>query len=374
MKIAELRNGITDRTGRFVGDVEQRFAISDGDLLFAWSGSIVVDTWKGEPALLNQHLFKVTAESDVDQDFLRYTLVSMIPTFERIVEDQRTSMGHVKIADLKRIEIRLPPMAEQRAIAGVLGALDDKIESNRRLATTAEELGRVEFESALRPTDGARWAIAWDEVELGSVLSVLETGSRPRGGVAHYTEGVPSIGAESIVKAGHFDFGKTKYVPRDFFDAMRLGKLESGDVLLYKDGGTPGNFVPHVSMTLSGFPFEEAAINEHVYRLRISPPFSQAYLYYWLSSPRMLDEMWLRGTGAAIPGLNSSNVKELPVAVPPIELLERVQPRVDLLMDVVFQRAREARTLELLRDSLLPELLSGRLRVRDAESLLEDEL
>jgi type I restriction enzyme S subunit len=125
-------------------------------------------------------------------------------------------------------------------------------------------------------------------------------------------------------------------------------------------------------MTQSDFPFAVAAINEHVYRLRIRQPFSQAYLYYWLSSRRMLDEMWLRGTGAAIPGLNSSNVKGLPIAVPPSERLVKILPLVDNLLLDLHQRAKESRVLANLRNTLIPELLSGRLRVKESESMMEN--
>jgi type I restriction enzyme S subunit len=88
----------------------------------------------------------------------------------------------------------------------------------------------------------------------------------------------------------------------------------------------------------------------------------------------MLDEMWLRGTGAAIPGLNSSNVKELPIANPDEQLLTSVLQQVDGLISRVFAAAKESRSLQLLRDSLLPELLSGRIRVRDAELIVEEAL
>lgn len=81
------------------------------------------------------------------------------------------------------------------------------------------------------------------------------------------TSGIPSIGAESIVSLGIFDFGKTKYVPGEFYEGMKRGRIESRDVLLYKDGGRPGEYEPHVSMFGDGFPFNKCCINEHVYRL-----------------------------------------------------------------------------------------------------------
>ena len=291
---------------------------------------------------------------------------------ERIAARVNTTVQTtLNLKDLREFPVPLPPIRERRAIAGVLEALDDKIESTRRLVRLSEAVGRAELARELAGAEGQPWEHAWPDVPLGSALSLIETGDRPKGGVAGIAGGVPSVGAESIVAPGVFDFSKTKYVPRDYFERMRRGVLSSGDVLLYKDGGTPGNFIPKVSMYQDGFPFDEAVLNSHVYRLRISQPYSQGFLYYWLSSERLLDEMWLRGTGAAIPSLNSTNVKGLPLAVPPEDRLRKVLPIVDDLLALLHRTARQQRTLEQLRDALLPELLSGRLRVREAENVIE---
>jgi len=135
------------------------------------------------------------------------------------------------------------------------------------------------------------------------------------------------------------------------------------DILLYKDGGTPGSFEPHVSAFGGGFPFDDAVINEHVYRLRISEPYSQGLLYFWLNTDRLTSEMRRKGTGAAIPGLNSTNVRELPLIVPPSDLLSELAPSTDLVLKNILRLAKQSRQLELYRNALLPELLSGRVRI-----------
>jgi type I restriction enzyme S subunit len=210
---------------------------------------------------------------------------------------------------------------------------------------------------AMRSSNGS-----WREVPLGQILTTIETGSRPRGGVKGITSGIPSIGAESIVGAGIFDFSKTKFVPDDYYAALTRGRLEEGDVLLYKDGGRPGEFEPHVSLVGEGFPFRNAAINEHVYRLRVRPPHSQEFLYFWLRSDRLMEEMRRRGTGVAVPGLNSKAVKGLPIVAPDPERLARMQAILSPLMSCLLRNAQESRTLAQLRDSLLAKLLSGRLQ------------
>ena len=144
---------------------------------------------------------------------------------------------------------------------------------------------------------------------------------------------------------------------------MKRGIVHDQDVLLYKDGGRPGEFEPHVSLLGGGFPFTQFCINEHVYRLRAAKPLTQEFLYYWLSSEPVLEEMRRRGTGVAIPGLNSTAVKELAIAVPPVEVIERFSEIAAPLVSAVLVASGESRRLAQLRDALLPKLMSGELRV-----------
>jgi len=286
------------------------------------------------------------------------------------VKSQTDMADYINLADVRALSITLPGRSVQSGIADVVGAPDEKIESNRRLQQAAHDLVQAIFASTFE-RDGWPWESAGLTAALGDHLAVVETGRRPPGGVRGLNEGVPSIGAESIKRAGEFDFSKLKFVPREFFSAMRRGVLTDRDVLLYKDGGTPGNFEPHVSMVGQGFPFDEAAINEHVYRLRAKPPFSQDFLYAWLSAPATMEEMRRRGTGVAIPSLNSPNLRTMPFPQPNLETLQAAQEETEPVMTTLLQSAAESKTLADLRDALLPELLSGRLRVPVVEELVE---
>jgi len=291
----------------------------------------------------------------------------------------------------------LPPLAEQKAIAGVLGALDKKIELNRRMNATLEAMARalfqswfVDFDPVRAKLDGrqpvgmdeataelfpehleessiGKKLVGWEVNTLETTLSVLETGGRPKGGVGGITSGVPSIGAESIVGVGKFDFSKTKYVPAEFFEGMRKGHIESHDVLLYRDGGRPGEYEPHVSMFGDGFPFEKCSINEHVYRLRANERVSQEYLYFWMTSELAFAEMRIKGTGVAIPGLNSTAVRSLAVLVPPRPMVEAFTSHTAPLITRILANSKRSRTLATLRDTLLPKLLSGDLSMADVK-------
>lgn len=256
------------------------------------------------------------------------------------------------------LPLRLPPIEEQRRIAEILGAFDDLVRVNERIRLSIDRSG-VALVKELVQRHGC------DLVTLGDAASVIETGRRPRGGVRGINDGVPSIGAESIDGLGVFDFTKTKYVPADFAASMRAGVLTNRDVLVYKDGGKPGDFRPHVGMYGEGFPFARMTINEHVYRIRAADSFTEPYLYFWLSTAEALAAMRRLGTGAAIPGLNSTALKSVPVALPPENVRRDLYPALDALVAEALAAASEARRLALCRDELLPLLLSGRVRVED---------
>jgi type I restriction enzyme, S subunit len=344
------------------------FRLKEGDTLISTSaslGRVARVTEEAEGAIAYTGIIRMRPrDGRLVSDFIQYVVEDT--HFQRQVDAMGAGsvMRHFGPSHLRKMTVLAPPPKEQRAIASLLGALDDKINSNLRLNIRLDELARGLLRRLLyRPS--VPWERSWPDTTLGEVLSVLETGNRPRGGVKGIASGVPSIGAESIVGAGIFDFAKLKFIPDDYYAKLTRGRVEDRDVLLYKDGGRPGLFEPHVSMVGEGFPFREAAINEHVYRLRIKPPYSQDFLYLWLSSNRAVEEMRRRGTGVAVPGLNSKAVKALPIIAPDPEILTSVQDAIAPLITLILESAGESRTHAEIRATLLPKLISGEIRVSD---------
>lgn len=352
-----------------------------GDLLYSREGTyfgIAAEVPIGVRVCLGQRMVLIRPdENAVNFRFLRYWLNS--PIMAAYIHGFRDGSvaERLNLPTIRSLPVLIPSASEQSAIAEVLSALDGKIAVNDRIIPFVEELCRSIFcdsfsEALVSLRSGRELPAGWTVGAVGDACSVLETGRRPKGGVSGYADGVPSIGAESISRLGKFDFAKVKYVPEEFFTDMRQGILEDYDVLLYKDGGRPGNFEPHVSMFGRGFPFERMCINEHVYRIRLANPLDQAYGYFWLSSEPVMAEMRSRGTGVAIPGLNSRAVRELPVIYPTIDRLTRFNETALPMIDRALSAASESRTLAQLRDTLLPKLMSGAIRVRDAEKVVED--
>jgi len=167
----------------------------------------------------------------------------------------------------------------------------------------------------------------WVWTNLSKILSKYESGSRPKGGVQKIEQGIPSIGGEHLTSRGNFDFSKIKYVPHDFFKRMNTGVINKGDILIVKDGATTGK----VSIIRNDFPFDKAAINEHVFLCRVFDEISNYYLFYYLFSSIGQNYVKLNFKGTAQGGINLSFFKNAYIPLPPLAEQQRIVNKIEEL-------------------------------------------
>src|SRR3989338_5935946 len=172
----------------------------------------------------------------------------------------------------------------------------------------------------------------WPINPLGELLVTLESGSRPKGGVGKIPNGIPSLGGEHINRNGGFVWETPKHITREFYEGMKRGRIQCGDVLVVKDGATTGK----TATVRNNFPFREAAINEHVFLLRTDktkalPEFVGYFLFGSVGQQQILSNFH----GAAIGGIAQDFVRNVYVPLAPLAEQERI---VDLLDKVVELR------------------------------------
>lgn len=107
LKISQLRKGDTEGADIATADIPERFKIRNGDMIFSWSGSLLIRLWAGGDAALNQHLFKVTSE-EYDQWFYYHWTKHHLDNFIRIAESKAVTMGHIKRSHLKEAKCAIP--------------------------------------------------------------------------------------------------------------------------------------------------------------------------------------------------------------------------------------------------------------------------
>ena len=373
----------------------KRSQLQAGDILFSMAGVNIGKTAVVPEDILPANTNQACGIIRLDQvraqpRFIDYHLRN--PSYNLFLNNlvSQSAQPNLNLSEIRNLPIDLPPLSEQKRIAHILGTLDDKIELNRRMNATLEAMARALFQSWFVDFDPVRRnaehatpcpedsrfpdsfedseleeiPAGWNVVTLGDVLDVLETGRRPKGGVAAYKSGVPSIGAESIWGIGQFDYSKTKFIPTEFYEKTSAGRVEHEDVLLYKDGGKPGEFKPRVGLFGHGFPFEKFCINEHVFRMR-SKSVGQAYLYFAISDQKVLADFANKGGKAAIPGINQVDVRSTKILRPEYQVLASFNQQVTPWCDLIIKNSIQSRTLSNLRDALLPKLLSGEAKLAD---------
>ncbi len=108
VKIPELRKGVTDKTPRNTGeDIPEKYLLKDGDLLFSWSGTLLIEFWYDGPAILNQHLFRVEPTELCSAAFLLFALREALPRFTN--QTVGATMKHIRKAALTTVTTTLPP-------------------------------------------------------------------------------------------------------------------------------------------------------------------------------------------------------------------------------------------------------------------------
>lgn len=347
IKIAELNNGISSNTSFTQGDYGEEVFVQWDDLLFSWSGnpqtSIDVFRYRLPDGWLNQHIFKVTANIElVTKDFLYYTLKYLKPYFTQIATNkQTTGLGHVTIADLKRMSVVIPQKGIQEQITSILKAIDDKIEVNsninENLLQQAQALYKDRFVD-LKPFDG-EMPLDW---HIGTVSEIIELhdskriplSSRERANLAKI---YPYYGATSVMD----------YVDRYLFDGIYLLLGEDGTVVDSK-----------------GFPILQYVegkfwVNNHAHIITGKNGFTVETLYLLFSLTNVQSIV----TGAVQPKISQANLNKVSVVIPSEAELSAFNSIVQPIFAQIRNLRAENDRLAATRDTLLPRLMSGELDV-----------
>jgi type I restriction enzyme S subunit len=126
VKIKELRNGITEDSDRVTKSRSpENYILDDGDVVFSWSASLVLDLWSEGEAFLNQHLFKVTSQ-EYPRWFFYLWIDHHIRLFRHIAEAKKTTMGHIKRSDLKEAKVSIPSEDELEKISEKMKPIFEK--------------------------------------------------------------------------------------------------------------------------------------------------------------------------------------------------------------------------------------------------------
>lgn len=298
----------------------------------------------------------------------------------------------LKCQDVPNFRLPIPPLPEQRAIAHILGTLDDKIELNRQMNETLEAMARAIFKSWFVDFDPVRAKAEGRDTGLPEEIAELFPDSFEETEVGEVPKGWKYCSAETVADVG---IGKTP--PRkesEWFstnpDDIRWASIrdmgESGTYILdtteYLTSEAVDKFnirlVPNNTVLLSfkltigrvTLTDGEITTNEAIAHFKLYDEFhlSNEYLYLYLQK---FDYTKLGSTSSIAQAVNSKTIKAMPILVPEESVITEFTGRFVSIFDKIKMNQRESRTLAELRDTLLPKLISGELRVNDLKINME---
>ena len=328
------------------------------------------------PALIVQRVARLRGSDRLDTRFLSY-VIGCHDFAQHILSVQTgTAVPHISAQQIKEFEFLLPHVHEQRAIAHILGTLDDKIELNRRMNETLEAMARALFKSWFVDFDPVRAKMEgrdtglpqdiadlfpdrlvdsemseiperWEATSLGTVIEI------------HDRKRIPLNKRQRAERQGPYPYygaaGIMDYVNDFLFDGVYILTGEDGSVV-------DAHGHPVVQYVWGKF-----WVNNHAHVLKGRKDISDEHLYLLLQRANITAFV----TGAVQPKLNQKNLKAIPLVLPTGPACRVFSGLVAPLFARVRHNADESERLVALRDALLPKLISGEIRVQYAETVLE---
>jgi type I restriction enzyme S subunit len=336
LRAVDLNNSFVHKTSRtltqrgYESAGKSAFLFPPETLAISKSGTIgrvgIIKDWMcGNRAVINVR----PNPAQVDVRFIFYCLITGRPEIERLAEG--SVQKNLYVSQLSKFEVPTPCLEDQKAIAHILGTLDDKIELNQKMNQTLEDIAKAIFKS---------WFVHFDPVRAKA-------------------EGRPTPKDLSNSRSIHLMQTDRKITDLGL-KKISSGLLPTGTVLL--SSRAPVGYLALAT--------EPTAINQGYIALRPKGTVSNYYLLHWCDTN--LSEIKSRASGTTFAEISKASFRPIPALAPHDDVMSAFHRIVSPIYERVHISSKETQLLEDLRDTLLPKLISGELRIPDAKKFLEE--
>ena len=324
-------------------------AAQDGDVLVTTKGTVgrvAMMPALAEEVVYSPQLcfFRVTDRDVVDPRFLSYWFASEAFREQASHRANNTDMAaYINLADIRSLEVDLPAVRTQRAIAEVLGALDDKIAANAALISRADDLAEQKF----------------------LAMTMNDNTSRPLSSLAQFvngkafTKGATGTG-RVVIRIAELNSGLGNSTVYHDLDVSEKYLARPGDLLFAWSG----------SLTVQRWFHDEGIINQHIFK--VIPTDVPKWVVNGSLRAKLAEFKGIAADKATTMGHIQRHHLDEAVLVPNDEAIASSTSAMQSLWDRALQAERESLKLAELRDTLLPELVSGRFRVKNAEQQIKE--
>ena len=320
--------------------------LKSGDIVISARGTVGELAQLKRPMAFNQSCYGIRARTGVDQDFLYYLLKKSVNDLRR--QSHGGVFNTITRSTFDVVSISIPSIVTQKKIADILGSLDEKIELNRRMNETLEQLGQALFRHYFVDNPEAK---NWESGRVSDVVRIYS-------GFAFKSKDFDVDGRYGLVTIKNVQDGSFIKDCADHLSEPLPDKtpehvhLKSGDIILSLTGN-----VGRVCAVVG----HDYLLNQRVAKL-VSDE-SQAYVYFLFRSKTMKDRMVGISKGTAQKNLSPIETGKLKIKIPPTNIMSQFEESAMDLLNMIVSNNEQTQDLTSLRDSLLPKLISGKIEI-----------
>ena len=363
----------------------EHFLLDSGDYVVSSSGTIgrVAEVKKEDlPCMLNTSVIRMRPKdnSSLDREFLRYCILS--PFFQAQINS--FAAGSVQLnfgpSHLKKMWIILPPPSEQRAIAHILGTLDDKIELNRQMNETLEAMARALFKSWFVDFDPVRAKMEGRDTGLPERITNLFPSQIVESGLGNVPKEwnigrlddvavAPRRGIDPTELRSDTPYIGLEHMPRCSIALTQWGDI--GSVTSNKSAFENGEFLfgklrPYFHKV--GIAPVNGVCSTDIVVIKAKTEKWSEFVLACISSSEFVAYTAQTSTGTKMPRTSWTIMSAYPICVPREPVAEVFHEAMKPVLERIVGNVHENRTLQRIRDALLPKLLSGKLRVEHSST------
>ncbi|NMA74601.1 MAG: hypothetical protein GX963_10680 [Bacteroidales bacterium] len=335
-------------------------------------GKVVITT---EDTVTNQQINSIIPNDNVDYKYLYYTML-LVGNKLNFLSKTSTAVPIINKTEFSNQEIYLPPLEEQKSIADLLSSFDDKIENNNAIIANLEEQAQTIFKS---------WFIDFEpfknkefvDSEVGlipknfSVVKLQEIATR-RNGYSYKSKELNELSNTNMItlknfnRNGGINFNDTKPI-NDTERMKEFHYLNNGDILIAcTDLTQNAEVLGRIISYFKNEDFDKEVYSMDLVKIEPNKIEDKLYVYYYLNS--YLFKSFAEGvaTGTTVLHLPKKSIDEFKMVYPPSELINKFSHLVKPMLLKQNKLVFENRKLEETRDTLLPKLMSGEIRVEEA--------
>ncbi len=346
----DIRNAEKVDIGIYPEHKLDKYKLDFGDYIIAMTGATIGKIGRLKECktiYINQRVAKIKAKKGVNNDFIYYSILT--EDFQSFIQnniDSNSAQENISGTSIGRFSIHLPSLPEQKSIASILSSLDDKIDLLHRQNATLEKMAETLFR---------QWFVEeakedWVRTKIGDVLDTV-LGGTPSTKKPEYWDGnIPWINSGEV---NNFRILQcSRFITELGLKKSNTKLLPVGTTVLAITGATLGQ----VSLLEI-----DTCANQSVVGIIPNGTLPKEFIFLWIKMK--ISEIILSETGGAQPHINKNDINETDIVIPDSDYLNKIKLTIEPLFKKITHNSFQIRTLTALRDTLLPKLMSGEVRV-----------